>query len=169
MELLKVVDRHPQVTAIPLRATEFLDWDKLQNKMVGKVDGLLKNHIFTVQSEDSNRMVIQAYDGAMTTTQLLVKEQFQETDWATEMEQLQQLPVPGLPDIKWNELYSKWGHFIPEDRKQGLIYYSKEPPAAIKKRIAVNTAAAKQARGKRSRTTGHARETKNVPKKEPKK
>jgi hypothetical protein len=150
-DLLSIVNRHPQVTAIPMKSSDFLDWDKLENKMVAKADGILKNHIFTVKSKDSNRIMVQEYDGAPITRQLLVKPAFQSVDWKLEMN-LDVIPPPGLPDIKWNELYYKWGRFVPEDKKQGLVYFCNEPPASIKKKIAEQTAEAKQARGKRTRT-----------------
>jgi hypothetical protein len=63
----------------------------------------------------------------------------------------QVIPPPGLPDIKWNELYSNWVGFVPEDRKQGLKYFVEEPPASLKKAIAAHGAEARSARNKRSR------------------
>ena len=94
--------------------------------------------------------MIQEHDGAPIEKQVLVLPEFQEIDWAP-LFQLDVVPPPGLPDIKWNELYSKWGRFIPEDKKAGLSYYSQEPPATIKKKIAAQRAQAKSAREKRSR------------------
>jgi hypothetical protein len=132
-ELIALVNKHPQVTAIPMEPKDFLDWDSLENKMVAKADGILKNHIFTVKSKDPNRIMLQEYDGAPITRQLLVKPAFQTVDWKDEMK-LDVIPPPGLPDIKWNELYYKWGRFVPEDRKQDLVYFCKEPPLEIKKR-----------------------------------
>ena len=64
---------------------------------------------------------------------------------------LQTIPAPGLANIKWNELYSKWGKFIPEHRKRGFKYYTEEPPATLKRSIADQSKAAKAARAKRSR------------------
>ena len=53
------------------------------------------------------------------------------------------VPGPGLSDIKWNELYHKWGKFIPEEKKIGFAYYEKEPPVSVKK-IAAQRVAAKK-------------------------
>jgi hypothetical protein len=66
-KLIELVNRHPQVTAIAMPANEFFDWDALQNKMIAKADGILKNHIFTVHKKDSDRIMIQEYDGAPIT------------------------------------------------------------------------------------------------------
>jgi hypothetical protein len=164
-DLLSIVNRHPQVNAIPIEADDFLDGDKLENTMVAKADGILKNHIFTVKDRDSNTIMVQEYDGAPIIRQLLVKPAFHDVDWKLAMS-LEVIPPPGLPDIKWNELYYKWGRFVPEDKKQGLIYFSKEPPVSVKRKIAEQTAEAKKARRKRTRTTGHE---KQPPKKQGKK
>jgi hypothetical protein len=34
-DLLSIVNRHPQVNAIPMEADDFLDWDKLENTTSG--------------------------------------------------------------------------------------------------------------------------------------
>ena len=115
VDLLTIVNKHPQVTAIPMKRTDFLDWDKLENTMVSKADDILKNHIFTVRHRDSNRIMLQEYDGAPITRQLLVKEAFHTTDWKLQLKHIEIIPPPGLPDIKWNKLYYKWGRFVPQD------------------------------------------------------
>jgi hypothetical protein len=61
-KLIELVNQHPQVTAIPMEMGDFLDWDTLENKLVSKAEGILKNHIFTVRKIDSNRIMIQEYD-----------------------------------------------------------------------------------------------------------
>ena len=63
-ELIVIMNKLPQVTAIPMEASDFKDWDVLENVLVDKADGILKNHIFTVRSRDSNTMMIQEYDSA---------------------------------------------------------------------------------------------------------
>ena len=149
-ELLELVNRHPQVHAVAMKEEEFLNWDALENKMIAKMDSVKKNHIFTVRSSDSNCMLIQECSGAPVLRQQLVLPQFRDVDWRHYF-QLEKLKPPGLPDIKWNELYSKWGQFIPEDRKHGLKYYIEKPPASLKRAIAAQSAQAKAARAKRSR------------------
>jgi hypothetical protein len=64
------------------------------------------------------------------------------------------LVPPGLPDIKWNELYSKLGKFVPEHRKAGLKYFLKKSPESLKKAIAKQSAEAKQAHAQRTRDGG---------------
>jgi hypothetical protein len=61
------------------------------------------------------------------------------------------LVSPGLPDIKWNELYYKWGHFVPQEKKNGLKYFVEKPPTSFKKAIAEQSAAAETSRAKGAR------------------
>ncbi len=154
--LINLVNHHPQVNAVAMADDDFLDWDSLQDTMIAKADGILKNHIFTVRARDPYYIMLQEYDGATISRQLLVKKAFHgnDVDWNKEVAKLKVIPSPGLPDIKWNELYYKWGRFIPEDQKQGLIYYVKKPPSEVKRQIQEQSAAEKSARKKRSRTAG---------------
>ena len=152
-ELMTIVNRHPQVNAVSMPTSEFFDWDELENKMISKMDGVKKNHIFTVRSFDSNTMLIQECAGAPVRRQKLVLPPLQEVDWRP-LFVLKQLKPPGLPDIKWNELYSKWGRFVPEERKKGLKYFAEKPPETLKRSIAAQSAAARKARAQRSRGGG---------------
>ena len=95
-------------------------------------------------------ITLQEYAGAPVVRQVLVLRAVQDVDWRP-LFHLNVLKAPGLPDIKWNELYAKWGRFIPEDRKSGLKYYMQEPPVSVKQKIAQQTAEARRARDKRSR------------------
>jgi hypothetical protein len=149
-ELIEIVNRHPQVSAVPMNPAEFKDWDALENKMIDKMDGVKKNHIFTVEADDSNTMMIQEFAGAPITRKVLVHKDFRDVEWGPLFD-LQKLSPPGLPDIKWNELYSKWGQFVPQDRKKGLKYFLEKPPASLKKAIAEQSAAARKERDKRTR------------------
>jgi hypothetical protein len=79
-----------------------------------------------------------------------VNEPFGNANWRT-LFQLSTMVPPGLPDIKWNELYSKWGKFVPENRKHGLKYYVEKPPMELKKKIAAQSAQAKAVRATRTR------------------
>jgi hypothetical protein len=151
-ELIEIANRHPHVQAVAMDTEEFKDWDELENKMIDKMEGVKKNHVFTVHAKDSNAMIIREYAGAPITRQLLVDKAFRECDWQNlfKLNQMNSKP-PGLPDIKWNELYSKWGRFVPENRKKGLKYFVEKPPAELRKAIAEQLAMAKKARAKRSR------------------
>jgi hypothetical protein len=81
--------------------------------------------------------------------------------------QLSTMVPPGLPDIKWNELYSKWEKSVPENRKHGLKYYVKKSPLELKKKKAAQSAQAKAVRATRTRCgTVEPPKTRGRPKKQ---
>lgn len=169
-ELFLLCNNAEHVKALQLFTREFLDWDSLQDTMVSKADGILKNHIFCVTEDDSNRIAIQEYDGAPTMYQELVKNEYQAADSSVWVEavanRLKILPTPGLPDIKWKELYYKWGRFVPETNKRGLIYYNKKPPKDVEDKIAANIKQSRLARSSRTRDAVSRKKKKNEPKRQ---
>jgi hypothetical protein len=62
------------------------------------------------------------------------------------------IPPVGIQDIKWKELYDKWGKLIPEEKKKEFVYYNKDPGEDRRKRVAQHTKASKTQRKARSRT-----------------
>jgi hypothetical protein len=126
------------VHAVAMDQSEFKDLDKLKNKIINKIE-VKKNHIFTVKSKDSKAMMIQEYASAPVVRQVLVNKALHDFDWGS-LFKLEQLTPPGLPDIKWNELYSKWGKFVPEHRESGLKYFVEKPPESFKRAIAEQSA-----------------------------
>jgi hypothetical protein len=118
--------------------------------MIKLLPRVKKNHIFCVKAKDSNAIMVQEHSSGPITRRVLVKEEFQDRHWRP-LFTLQQVVPPGLPDIKWNELYAKWGNFVPENRKHGLKYYTSPLPASIKATIAKQSAEAKKARSQRTR------------------
>ena len=149
-ELIALANKHPQVEAIGMELHEFKDWDALEDTMIKLLPGVKKNHIFCVKAKDSNAIMVQEHASGPITRHVLVREEYQERDWRP-LFALQQVVPPGLPDIKWNELYAKWGKYVPENRKHGLKYYTSPPPATIKAAIAKQSADAKRARSQRTR------------------
>jgi hypothetical protein len=165
LELIDIVNKHPQVNALPMATSEFKDWNELEDTMIDVLPSIKKNHCFTVRATDSNSIMVQECAGAPVRRVVLVKKEFQQRDWRP-LFILKELVPPGLPDIKWNELYSKWGRFVPEDKKGQLKYYVEKPPASLKKAIAEQSAQAKAARAKRTRGGGGdngARESSSKP------
>jgi hypothetical protein len=150
LELMELMNTHPQCNAIYMKPSDFKNWDALENTMVKKATSILSNHIFVVRARDSNRMMMQEFSGEPYKRQVLVLEQFQDVDWKEHFQLAVAVP-PGLPDIKWNELYAKWGRFVPEDRKAGLSYYVNKPPKSVIKRIEAQAKAARLQRAQRAR------------------
>ena len=62
------------------------------------------------------------------------------------------VPEPGMPDIKWVELYKKWGKFVPEDKKKKFKYYHEKPPETIATQVKEASKAAKDARKARTKS-----------------
>ena len=166
-ELIKIMNKHPQVTAVAIEANDFKDWDALEDVLVHKAEQILKNHVFTVRAKDSNDMMIQEFSGSDIQRQELVKKPYHNADWKS-LFNLAVVPPPGLPDIKWNELYAKWGRFVPEDHKKGLKYYTNKPPASLKKSLEEHSRKAREARAKRSRGASEANNNSNNSNKRPK-
>ena len=134
-ELVALMNTRDDVRAVKMLTSEFKNWNKLQDTLMKTADDILKNHVFTVRARDSNWIMMQEYDGAPINRQELVKPAFRSCDWKP-LIKLELPRAPGLPDIKWNELCSKWGKFVPEENKKGLIYYTKKPPPSLLKRLA---------------------------------
>ena len=155
-ELIALVNKHKQVNAIAMEASDFLDWSALEDRMMAdKVTQVKKNHIFYVTQDDTNVLHKQECDGEPSVPQTIVLPQFQDPayDWQGEVNKLQVLAEPGLQDIKWNELYRKWGAFIPEDKKAGFKYYMQGPPRDVLEDVKKQAQQARKQRAKRSRST----------------
>ena len=67
---------------------------------------------------------------------------------------LQPTPIAtvGLQDIRWKELYYKWGKFIPDHKKKAWRYYDEPPPQAKLKAISKQSKEARQQRKQRAWT-----------------
>ena len=157
VELMEQLNKHDQVTATAMEPSEFFDWDKMESVlMVDQVTSTKKNHVFFVQSGNSDVINKQEADGETITRQTVVRKGMNTIDWAAKIECLELTPAPGLQDIKWSELYYKWAKFIPEDRRKGFHYFNEKPPKEVTERVRNQSKAAKEARTKRSRATDSA-------------
>ena len=160
-ELYLCLNRHPSVTAIEMETDEdFLEFSALQDLlMIPAINGCKKHHIFTVTAARSNVLVMQAADGEDEVEMVVVlpNKQGDDIDWRQAMKTLEISTPPGLPDIKWLELYAKWGKFVPLDVKKTFKYYTEKPPKMLEAEIRANSKAAKSTRQNRSRTTAGAR------------
>ena len=143
-KLISIVNEHPQVNAMAMERSDFQDWDTLENKMIKTADEILRNHVFAVMTTSPNTHNVnpRVRRHSCSATRACEETVPRHTvDWKPHFK-LRVLPPLGLPNIKWNELYVKWGRFVPEDKKSGLIYYKKKPPDLVKQKIAAQNAAA---------------------------
>jgi hypothetical protein len=56
-------------------------------------------------------------------------------------------------DIKWKELYDKWGKYIPQEKKVEWRYYSQDPGPSRRSLVKKHTKESKSTRRTRTRTT----------------
>ena len=156
-QLLECINRHPQVTAIQMETDEdFLAFDVLQDvMMIAAIKGCKKYHIFTVTMDDSNTLQMQVADAEEEVALEVTRPQYQgdDVDWRKAMGSLTVSEPPGLPDIKWVELYSKWGRFIPAEEKLKFKYYCEKPPKMVAAEVKKQSKEARSNRQSRSRST----------------
>ena len=157
-ELMEAVGSHEDVTPVGVLDGEFFDFNRVQDKYLKKlVSEVNQNHIFEVNSAgpgDSNFMTVYECDTAPPKHLMLVKPLYQHEDWIGEaMEDLFGKPKPtvGLQEIKWLELYDKWGPLIPEERRT-YHYIATPPPKSVRDKVKKHTKESKDKRKERSRT-----------------
>ena len=66
------------------------------------------------------------------------------------------ITTSGMVDIKWKELYDKWGKYIPEDKKKEWKYYNEDPGPERRKLVRKHTKESKTTRKGRTRTDADA-------------
>jgi hypothetical protein len=163
-DLIKSIEGNAQVTPFMVADGVFKDWDALENTLIKKLPGgnTNKNHIFTVDAavDNGNSMILQASNGAeKTTTRLVLNHCLLQDDAFWKQQQPADIPLVGLPDIKWKELHHKWGTYVPQEKKQQWRYYKEAPPKEKVKEIAEQSKQARQQRKRRTRTV-HEQEAK---------
>ena len=62
------------------------------------------------------------------------------------------IPPTGISDIKWIELFKKWGPLIPQEKKAEFKYYNEDPGERRRKRVASQSKTSKKQRKDRSHT-----------------
>ena len=92
---------------------------------------------------------MQEYHGAPTTTQTLLKKTTVVDWWKHHPGYCES---PGLQDIKWVELYKKWGPLIPADKKKQWYYYCNPPPQEIVDKVKTHAKASQKQRKNSTRT-----------------
>jgi hypothetical protein len=152
-DLLACVNAHEDVDAKLLGTDSFYDWDKLETKLMIKPPKIKNNHIFTVDAtRDSNQLYVRQYDGGPESSTVMVRKPYREVeDWYQYLNELEVIEAPGMPDIKWKELYDKWQPLVPQDKRNDYKYYSMDLPKGIRDKIKDNTKKAKETRQERGR------------------
>ena len=152
-DLIQALNKGKQVDAVLLEEDGHMkDWDALEDKLMKRLVGVKKNHIFEVTVNDSNAIKMYEYDGAPPTRHVVVRPEYHEVeDWYPFLDELSTIQTLGMPDIKWKELHDKWGPLIPESKKKEYRYYHEDLPADLRAQISTNTKKAQATRKERSR------------------
>eukprot|EP00797_Seminavis_robusta_P031126 Sro669_g184460.1 n/a (118) ;mRNA; r:4654-5007 len=100
-------------------------------------------------------MYFAEYHGAEETCLKMVKDDYrgQPMEWWKGMEPPEASKPTGIKDIKWKELYEKWGKVVPQEKKKGFKYYEEAPSAEKLAAIKEHTKQARELRQSRQATT----------------
>lgn len=127
-QLLKVLDTNENVTALPFE--DHRDWDSfLDSLYVGMpASAVKKNHNFTVEVDKptTTSMTIQRTvlegDQQYTKTYEMANRQLTIVERMTLIKEIPHLlEKPGIKKITQVELVSKWGRYIPDEYKKGIL------------------------------------------------
>jgi hypothetical protein len=109
--------------------TTFRDWDAFQNLVMKPTVGINVNHCFTVDIDvnDGNSMHMMTHHTATkgTNQQVVLTDQLLNTAHWELMPEL--IPPKEMLDIKWLELFDKWGDFVPPEKLKDWKWYSEDP------------------------------------------
>ena len=157
-DLVQCMNAHEQVFALQMNPQDFMDWDTFEDRyMVKKVRDVKKWHVFTITLDNPHQLQCQEAWNEPVTTLNIVKKEFRGNSRGWWLQQLQDhmgvCKEPGMPDIKWVELYSKWSKYVSIEARREFKYYCESPPDDVWDRVKANTKASKKTRKDRGRTT----------------
>ena len=110
---------------------------KLQDEFWHAPSGeTLNNHVFHVNLDDPKSMFIQIYCDAPKKILILEKARA-DTNQLAGM-QLMVLPMPGIQDIKWVELYDKFQLLVPVEYHNDWFYFMTPPTMETCKKVKAN-------------------------------
>jgi hypothetical protein len=155
-DLVKSIN-NPKVLPFMVGDNVFMDWDKLENITVKKLPPgqTTKNHVFTVDinvNKGNSMACKESRDSPVEHHVIVKRNHLKKDDAYWDAQTPIAIPRVGLPDIKWIELYHKWGRFVPDDKKKQWRYYRDAPPKKVRARVAKKNKEARQQRQQRSRT-----------------
>jgi hypothetical protein len=145
----------------------FKDWDKYQNIYMKAPDSIQTFHVFTVSSLQPNRLVCQEASGYPAHyDDNIVRKQFRDQPWASDLQQeLDDIPPPGIKDIKWITLYDDWRPLIPLDYRTDFRFFHEDPGTERREKSKLNRGEAAANRKKRSVTHDNDQKPAAVPRK----
>ena len=148
----------PKVHPVLCKPEFFFDWDALEEMWMSRPSKIKSYHVFTFDKNigGGDVLISQATIEAEPKKKTIIKKDARGKDkewWTMWVSGMLSVSPPGLQDIKWQEMYDKWGPLIPEDKKKEWKYYCTDVPTEIRDKIKANKQASKKARSGRTRTT----------------
>jgi hypothetical protein len=152
-DLIETLNNCTDVTAIRVEEDLFLDFDTVQCKYFAQPKNINVNHIFTVHIEQPTTLLKHEFYGGIQTHQELLLPAKVGTNWMNEIyNQLELEEPPGMKDIKWIELYSKIGKYVPPEKKALWKYYHTDPGTVRKDKVSMQAKQSRKQRKERSTT-----------------
>ena len=161
-DLFKVLNQREDIDVV--HPDGFYDWDSVEDRYLKVPEDVKPQHIFTVDANRDNTvstLYLQLNIGEPETEQeLLLPEYKFMGDWSAEqLAQPELIESPGIQDIKWRELFDKWGPLIPVAKRSEWKFTANDPGKKRREGVKDNTKKSKQIRLDRQRTHG----TKKLP------
>jgi hypothetical protein len=152
-DLIATLNTCDDVTAIRVEQDMFMDFDSCQKKYFVQPADININHIFTVLDTDASTLLKKEFFGAVESSQRILLPIHEGTKWMNSHYNETELDEgPGMKDIKWVELYSKIGKYVPPEKKALWKYYNEDPGAVRKDKVKSQSKQSKKQRNERTVT-----------------
>jgi hypothetical protein len=154
-DLYQCINAREDIAAI--KPDGFYDWDFVQDRYLQVPQNIKKNHIFTVDSNhnpECSTLYLQKCFGEEVQEQELLNAEYKYMgDWSAEdLAQPELIEAPGIQDIKWKELFDKWGPLVPDKKRKQWKFLSEDPGIARRGKVRDHTKESKKQRRERSIT-----------------
>jgi hypothetical protein len=156
-DLMQCLNTCADVTAIRVAPDVFIDFDTTQSEYFHQPTAINANHVFTVHHTDPSVLLKQEYHGGPTTSQSILLPIHNGTNWMNSHYRETKIETaPGMKDIKWVELYSKIGKYVPEEKKKEWYCYHTDPGLVRKEKVKRQSKESKRQRKERTVTVDSA-------------
>lgn len=154
-DLFKSINSHQDIDAI--KPEGFYNWDLVQDRYLDLPQTIKKNHIFTVDSNrnpECSSLFVEKCNGETVQEQELLKWEYKYMgDWSAEdLAQPEMIEEPGIQDIKWREIFDKWGPLITAEKRKEWKYLHVDPGKERRDKVRDHTKASKKQRRERTIT-----------------
>ena len=156
-DLERVLDNHESISVVRVQVRtdeeegDFRNWDAFQEPRMKRPVNIKKNHVFEVHASKSDELITRESDEAVPGSQVLVRSGG--WDWSG---LANEESAPGLPDIKWRELYDKWRPLVPECKWAEFKYFANDPGVERRNNVRTELGMTKEQRKQRKRTVSTA-------------